>query len=226
MTTTLRHVVAVCVLTALAVIGIAVREDHPASARAAPEDGIQSVLMFDGVFLFGDSIAAQDGPALERRLTSRSGDPIAMDSRPGRPTREAVDVLENWAHRYGLPNRIVMAVGSNDVLAPQDFTAQVDRAMRIAGPNRTVYWVDVYVSRARESARVKAVDQHNSAWINQQLAAAAERYPRLRIIRWAEFLAARPGRLHNDLRDGVHTSVPTGQDARNQLIVDALTQPG
>lgn len=73
---------------------------------------------------------------------------------------------------------------------------------------------------------VQPCDQHNSGWINQQLAAAAKRYPRLRIVRWAEFLTARPARLHSNLRDGVHTSVPTGQDARNELIVDALTQPG
>lgn len=212
-----------CVVGVLAVVVCAGQQS---SARTLNDDKIQDVLMFNGVYLFGDSIVKQDGPALERRLIGRSGDPIAMDSRPGRPTREAVDVLDDWSHRYGLPTRIVMAVGSNDVFDPHGFAAQVDRAMRIAGPDRTVFWVDVYVRRTREPAAVQVVDQRNSALINRQLEAAAGRYPRLRIIHWAEFLTARPSRIRTSLRDGVHTTVPIGQDARNQLIVDALTQPG
>lgn len=217
-----RRIVAIGVLILAIVAGVG----QPSSAHLTGDDRIQDVLMFNGVFLFGDSIAVQDGPALERRLVGRSGDPIAADSRPGRRTQEAVDVLESWSGSYGLPTRIVMAVGSNDVFAPSDFAAQVDRVMRIAGPDRTVYWVDVYVRRTREPAAVQAADQRGSALINQQLEAAAEHYPRLRIIRWSEFLSAHPGRIRTDLRDGVHTSVPAGQDARNQLIVDALTQPG
>ncbi|HZX05135.1 hypothetical protein [Kribbella sp.] len=213
------QLVAVSVFSVLAIVA------QPSAARTANEDTIQDVLMFNGVYLFGDSIAKQDGPALERRLLSRSGDPIAMDSRPGRATREAVDVLEDWSHRYGLPTRIVMAVGSNDVFDPRAFASQVERTMRIAGPDRTVFWVDVYVRRTRQPGAVQAVDQRNSALINRQLEAAAGRHPRLRVIHWAEFLTARPSRIRTSLRDGVHTTVPTGQDARNQLIVDALTQP-
>jgi hypothetical protein len=58
------------------------------------------------------------------------------------------------------------------------------------------------------------------------LATAQTRYPNLRIILWSEFLTARPGRVTTYLRDGVHTTVPLGQDARNGLIAGALTQRG
>jgi hypothetical protein len=34
--------------------------------------------------------------------------------------------------------------------------------------------------------------------------------------------AARPGRLRTDLRDGRHTTVPAGQNARNALILQAI----
>jgi hypothetical protein len=38
----------------------------------------------------------------------------------------------------------------------------------------------------------------------------------------AEYLAVKPSRLTMYLRDGLHTSVPYGQDARNELTVQSL----
>ncbi|TQJ18447.1 hypothetical protein [Kribbella jejuensis] len=191
--------------------------------RISPEDQIRDTLMFDGVFMFGDSIAVQDSSGLERLITSRTGDSIAVHDWSGQPTSAAVAALEDWSRSYGLPNRIVMAVGTNDIFNPPAFAAQVDRAMRIAGPNRTVYWVDVYASRSKQPAAVREADLANSAWINQQLDEAASRYPNLKIIRWSEFLTAQPGGPQQYLRDGVHTSEPLGSSARNELIVDALS---
>lgn len=210
-----RTLAAMKLLSLVAALAAAFALLTPSGAPRAPgEDEIRSVLMYDGVFLFGDSIAVQDSTALERNLLDRTGDSIAMDNKSRRRTRETIDVLETRSRTYGLPGRIVLAVGSNDVFDPTGFTAQVDRALRIAGPDRTVYWVNVYVRG------------HDSASINQQLAAAQTRYPNLRIIPWSEFLTTKPARLRTYLRDGVHTTVPLGQDARNELIVSALTQRG
>jgi hypothetical protein len=94
--------------------------------------------------------------------------------------------------------------------------------MAIAGPKRTVYWVNVEVSRFRQSADVQAADRANSAWINQQLEEAAARHPNLKIIHWSEFLNSQPDGLAKYLRDGVHTSEPVGRTARNELIAEAL----
>jgi hypothetical protein len=41
----------------------------------------------------------------------------------------------------------------------------------------------------------------------------------------AEYLAVKPSRLTMYLRDGLHTSVPYGQDARNELTVQSLVAP-
>jgi hypothetical protein len=183
---------------------------------------IRPVLDTDGLFMFGDSIAVQDGYALALRLRDRTGDLIAVHNWSGRPTTPAVDALAGWAQTYGLPSRILMATGSNDIFTPPVFAAQVDRTMSIVGPTRTVYWVNVQVARTSQSAAVQLADQRNSAWINLQLADAQRRHPRLRIVRWAEFLAAKPTRLTMYLRDGVHTTEPLGQDARNELIVQAI----
>ena len=190
--------------------------------RISPEDEIRDTLTFNGIFMFGDSIAVQDGLALEQLLATRTGDSIAVHDWSGQPTSAAVDALAGWERDYGLPSRIVMAVGTNDIFDPPAFGAQVERAMAIAGPKRTVYWVNVEVSRFRQSADVQAADRANSAWINQQLEEAAARHPNLKIIHWSEFLNSQPAGLAKYLRDGVHTSEPVGRAARNELIADAL----
>jgi hypothetical protein len=183
---------------------------------------LRHVVATNGIALFGDSIAVQDGAALGRLLGQQLGTSFAQYSWAGQPTSAAVDAMDTWAREYGLPRRIVMAVGSNDIFDPPAFAAQVERALRIAGPQRVVYWVDVQVSRTDEPTAVQVADQRNSEWINLQLAQAALQHPNLRIVHWAEFLAARPDRLHTDLRDGRHTTVPAGQDARNALILQAI----
>ncbi|MEV8435851.1 hypothetical protein AB0425_00625 [Actinosynnema sp. NPDC051121] len=184
---------------------------------------IRPVLDTDGLFMFGDSIAVQDGRSLAERLYGRTGDVIAVHNWSGRPTGPAVDALAQWAQAYGLPRRILMATGSNDIFTPPVFAAEVDRTMGIVGPTRTVFWVNVQVARTSQTAAVQLADQRNSAWINLQLADARRRHPNLRIVRWAEFLAAKPSRLTAYLRDGVHTTAPAGgQDARNELIVQAI----
>ncbi|HEY3509093.1 MULTISPECIES: hypothetical protein [Kribbella] len=175
----------------------------------------------DGVCMFGDSIAVQDGKALASKLLGR-GISLAVHNWSGRPTMPAVDALENWALKYGLPRRILMATGTNDIFNPPVFAAQVDRTMRIVGSNRKVVWVNTQISRVAKSAAIQVADQRNSAWINSQLHDAEKKYPNLDLVRWAEFLAAKPSRLTQLLREGVHTTVPAGQDARNDLIVQGL----
>ena len=115
-----------------------------------------------------------------------------------------------------------MATGTNDIFNPPVFAAQVDRTMRLVGSQRLVVWVNTQISRTAKSAAVQLADQRNSAWINSQLSDAQKKYPNLRIVHWAESLAAAPSHLTTYLREGVHTTVPTGQTARNNLILEAL----
>ncbi|RZT15357.1 hypothetical protein EV649_6146 [Kribbella sp. VKM Ac-2569] len=191
-------------------------------ARAiSNEQQIRRTRETDGVFMFGDSIGVQDGPALARQLT-QLGISIAVHNWAGRPVTPAVDALDLWAQQYGLPHRILMSVGSNDIFTPPAVEAQVDRTMRIVGEERIVYWVNVQAARTAHGPDIKVSDQRNSAWINLQLADAQRRYDNLRIVHWAEHLASSPNRLARLLRDGLHPSVPLGQNARNGLIIEAI----
>jgi hypothetical protein len=185
---------------------------------------IQLTRQANGVFMFGDSISVQDGKSLAIRLRDRDGSPMAVHNWSSRPTSGAVDALQQWASTYGLPKRILMASGSNDIFDPPKFAAQIARAVSIVGANRTLYWVDIQVVRKSVTAAVQLADQRNSSWLNMQLYDAQEKYPNLRIIRWAEWLWVKPYRLLNYLRDGVHPTVPLGQNARNELIVQSLVQ--
>jgi hypothetical protein len=174
--------------------------------------------------MFGDSIGYQDGKELAQRLYDRDGSIMAVDNWKSRPTAPAVDVLEQWAADYGLPRRILIATGSNDIFNPAAFRAQIDRVMGIAGAERTVVWVNVHVSRWDQPAAVQVADQRNSGWVNAQLAEATVSWPNLVVVHWAELLAGKPGyRIPTYLSDGLHTSVPLGQAARNEQIVGALT---
>ncbi|NOL41348.1 hypothetical protein HPO96_13935 [Kribbella sandramycini] len=192
------------------------------SHRISSPAKIRAAVRGDGVFLFGDSISVQDGPALEKLVTAQTGAAVAVHDWSGQPTSAAVDALAEWSRKYGLPRRIVMAVGSNDIFDPAAFAAEVEQAMKLAGPERTVYWVNVHANRFGVPERVRSADRANSAAINQTLDQAAARHPNLRIVRWSEFLAARPGQIAKYLRDGIHTTQPAGQRARNALITQAL----
>ncbi|WP_350279412.1 hypothetical protein [Kribbella sp. HUAS MG21] len=209
-------------LVSLGAYGSGVLGSWERQARAISNEAqIRRTRETDGVFMFGDSIGVQDGPALARQL-SQLGISIAVHNWAGRPVTPAVDALDTWAQEYGLPHRILMSVGSNDIFTPPAVEAQVERTMRIVGEERIVYWVNVQAARTAHGPDVKVADQRNSAWINLQLAEAQRRYDNLRIVHWAEHLASSPNRLGRLLRDGLHPSVPLGQNARNGLIIQAI----
>jgi len=209
-------------LTSLGNYGSGVLGAWERQARAiSTEAQVRKTRETDGVFMFGDSIGVQDGPPLARQL-SQLGISVAVHNWAGRPVTPAVDALDTWAQDYGLPHRILMSVGSNDIFTPPAVAAQVDRTMQIVGDERTVYWVNVQAARTAHGPGVQVSDQRNSAWINLQLAEAQRRYENLRIVHWAEHLASKPNRLARYLRDGLHPSMPLGQNARNGLIVDAI----
>jgi len=68
------------------------------------------------------------------------------------------NILSQWAITYGLPSRILMAVGSNDifnrpVLNPDRPRHDDHRA------DVTVYWPEIHVSRWSQSASIQVADQ-------------------------------------------------------------------
>lgn len=187
-----------------------------ASKLISPSTIINRAVSRNGTFLFGDSITVFTARDLATRLYA-NGVIVAVNGWSIRPTTPTVDALEQWVSTYGAPRRIIMASGSNDIFNPPVMARQIRRTMDIVGPDRTVFWVNVQVSRNRQTTNVRLADQRNTGWVNAQIAEEASRHSNLKIIPWFEFLAAKPFRLTNYLSDGVHTS-STGIAARNELI--------
>lgn len=197
--------------------------DWTNASRAIAEPAtIRAVRDANGIYMFGDSISVRDGKALAERLYDFDT-LLAVHNWSSRPTAPAVDALEEWAGTYGMPQRILMATGTNDIFNPPVMAAQIDRTMSIVGTTRTVYWVNVQAARtgaAYETNRLS--DQRNSGWVNLQIADAQKRHPNLKIVHWAEFLAGKISRLTAYLEDGVHTTADLGRAARNELIVQTI----
>lgn len=175
----------------------------------------------NGVWMFGDSIANADDSHLAGLLAPRT---LAVNNWNSRPTPPAVDALEDAISVYnGLPNYILMATGTNDIFDPPGFGAQVDRTMALVAGQAQVIWVNVYCGRFAVAQPIRESDIRNSGWVNNQLWARAGKYDNLSIVDWYGFLCGNPGyRIGNLLSDGVHTTVPLGQNSRNSLIMGAL----
>jgi hypothetical protein len=174
----------------------------------------------DGIVMVGDSIGRLVSTDLSTRLRA-AGIPLAADTRAGRPTAPAAAAVAGIKARFGLPSRVLVECGSNDVFDPAGFAPLVERVMRLAGAGRSVFWVEVQVCRVRQPFAVQVADQRNTGWINGLLWEAATRHPNLRIVPWSRSLAARPARLAAYLPDGVHPH-GAGIAAYNATILTSL----
>lgn len=178
-----------------------------------------------GIWGFGDSVLPADARDLSVRLYTATSKLLAVDAAWSRPTASAVDAFSRWADLYGVPPVVLFATGTDDIYSPPGMTAAIDRVMAVAGTAEVV-WVNTYAARTTVTAAVREADHRNSAWVNAQLAEATRRYPNLSIVRWFEWLAAKPStrlRAGYALSDGVRTTL-VGREARNTLIVAGVRE--
>ncbi len=169
----------------------------------------------NGCLVVGDSIGARTASYLDVLAKEQFGQGCAYEVWNGRPTEGAVNALEHIAKTHGLPKRVVVISGANDIFNPPEFRAQVERAAKIVGPNRTLTWSSVFVRRPLTGTA--AADLENSRWLNILLSRAAAKHPNIRVVNWYGFLAERQRRLSTYLLDGVHPT-PAGRKALAELI--------
>ena len=188
------------------------------NARTQSPERTWQAARTNGIWMFGDSITAADSPALAALLRA-SGRPLAVDATPGIPTRPAVDLLVERLRRSGAPQRLVMALGTNDRDAGA-VGAQVARVMNAVPPTTRVYWVNVWKHRGLNGTTEN--DRSVTAAINAVIGRADRRHANLETVDWWATVEANPRHF---LRDGVHT-LPAGRAARNHLILDAVSGRG
>jgi lysophospholipase L1-like esterase len=174
----------------------------PADAAAADAPVVSVAPFLPSVVVVGDSLTVGIEPYFAALLPDRAGR-VAVDARVGRPTSEGLTVLSRQKVEPGAI--VVLALGTNDGADRAAFARRIDEGMALATGASTVIWFTIW--------RGGPVEPLNAA-----LAAAAARYPTMRIVDWAGAVAA-----HREwmARDGVHSS-PTGYRARAAMLAAAV----
>ena len=150
------------------------------------------------VYVLGDSLTVGMAPNQPALLPGRS---VEIDGKTGRTATEGLDILAT--RKAPLPPTVVMALGTNDIESPEEFTAVVNESMALLGPRRVI-WVNIASPRSQP--------------FNVDLDAARTRYPNLEIIDWASVMAAHPEDL---VADQIHNT-DAGYRLRAEVIASAL----
>ena len=165
---------------------------HPTTTVAAPAPPSGPV------YVLGDSLTVGMAPYLPALLPGRS---VEIDGKTGRTATEGLDILAT--RKAPLPPTVVMALGTNDIESPEEFTAVVNETMALLGPRRVI-WVNIASPRSQP--------------FNVDLDAARTHYPNLEIIDWASVMAAHPEDL---VADQIHNT-DAGYRLRAEVIASAL----
>ena len=177
--------------------GIYPRQTSPSADLAA------AVSAPNGCLIIGDSIATTVVKDLVAELRRSAGERCAYDTWPGRATEGTANALLDIKRRYGLPPRIVVMSGTNDIFNPPLFESQMDRIVDGIGPQHQILWVNTFDSRRPRTA-LSLADERNTAYINSVLTARAARTGNMAIVPWDALFRGNAGNVETLLSDGVH----------------------
>ncbi len=173
-----------------------------------------------GCLIVGDSIATTVVDVLVADLRRTLGVTCVYDTWPGRATEGTANALLDIKRRVGLPARVVVMSGTNDIFNPPLFEPQMNRIVDGIGPGHQILWVTTFDSRRPKTSR-SAADERNTAWINEVIAERARRTPGMRLIDWDALFRSNPVNIEALLSDGVHPN-PAGVEAMVGLVRQSL----
>lgn len=154
-----------------------------------------------GVLIIGDSLTVGSESDLRKKLKG-----AVVISQGSEPTKWGVDQLE--AQKGSLPGTVVMGFGTNDTPDEKAFRKQVERALKIVGPDRHLVWINVW--RTHPTANTNEL-----SGLNIVLEELAEEHPNMSIVDWAKMVSDE----EVTLGDNAHTD-PAGYKKR----ADAISQ--
>lgn len=145
----------------------------------------------------GDSVLLDVGPDLQLAMPK-----TFVNAKIGRHTIDAVNVVDNLKKAGKLDNILLMMIGTNGEISPQN----IQQIRQIAG-SRQIYWVNSFSNgRPWEAPN------------NQVLATAAQHDPNLHIVDWYD-----GARAHREWfsPDGIHPQ-QAGNRAMTTMIIDTI----
>lgn len=175
----------------------------------------------NGCLIIGDSIATYVVTDLVADLRRTRGETCVYDTWPGRATEGTANALLDIKRRIGLPPRVIVMSGTNDIFNPPLFETQMNRLVDGVGADHHLIWVSTFDSR-RPASPQSAADERNTAWINTVLQARAARTPSMRIVAWDALFRANSANVDALLPDGVHPNA-AGVEAMVGLVRASLS---
>lgn len=145
----------------------------------------------------GDSITYRCASRLRTAFTEAGVDSFAVRAHSGQNWAGSNNWLDSLTY---LPNKLVVALGSNDVQNPFGVPEQIARTKAILGPDRELFLVDTYVNRPAYPHH----DLRNSGLVNAYIRQAVDD---AHTIDWLGNLTAAVGRgrqIQYYVQDGVH----------------------
>ena len=167
------------------------------------------------VLVIGDSLT-RESLALTAKGMRRNGWTPTFRCWGSRRLDWGIDQVVRSRQIGQLPKHVIVALGTNDISweTPQTTERRVRTLLNRLGPNRTVLWVDLHLTR---SAWLDA----RAAWFNDLLRRLARERPNLTVVGWH-----RVARAHG-IRgwDGIHYG-PYGYRLRARTVLEALDAAG
>ena len=167
------------------------------------------------VLVIGDSLT-RESLALTAKGMRRNGWTPTFRCWGSRRLDWGIDQVVRSRQIGQLPKHVIVALGTNDISweTPQTTERRVRTLLNRLGPNRTVLWVDLHLTR---SAWLDA----RAAWFNDLLRRLARERPNLTVVAWHRVARA------NGIRgwDGIHYG-PYGYRLRARTVLEALDAAG
>ncbi|MDQ1746491.1 MAG: hypothetical protein QOD07_754 [Frankiaceae bacterium] len=153
------------------------------------------------LFIMSDSVVLGSAAALPKALPTWK---VNLDGKESRFFKAGLDVLRTRRSEIG--RVVVIQMGNNYGGDPATFRGQIDEAMKILSGVQWVVFLTVYEYR------------HQQVEVNNELRAAAARYPQIRIADWNAYERLHPGHTS---RDGLHLK-PSGATLMADYIASVV----
>ncbi len=181
-----------------------------------PAPSAENVADRGQLLVVGDSLTLFDQGL--RSTLEKSGWSGTIDAVAGRYVYDAIQPLRKAANGTGVPDTVVIALGTNGKSCPSSGRKkQVDDVLSALGPDRRVIWIN-----STWDTRASSVDP---AKFNNILTEAANKNPQLTVLDWAKE-ADNLTRIRGDIyqSDGLHLQEWVYK-TRDAMIVDAIANP-
>ena len=148
----------------------------------------------------GDSLMLSASDELSAQLPN-----AYIDAKESRQPADAVDIINQLSQDGKLYHVVVLELGTNGV-----FSDEIGKEIMTAiGPDRQVYWLNVYGQHLQWQDKV-----------NSSLSDLSSQYSNLHVVDWVSLASQNPQWFY---QDGVHVK-QEGQDALVGLIIQQLQQ--